>query len=112
LLTGYSQRLEARVRQPHLELSSALATLAIPAKYLLLGGRLSGFFGGLSGNQGAFRSAFLIKAGLAKEAFVATGVVSAVIVDTVRLSVYGLSYFATSFEAVPAEISGLVASAS
>lgn len=94
-----------------LELGSAFDGLAIPAKYLPLGGLLSGFFGGLSGNQGAFRSAFLIKAGLAKEAFVATGVVSAVIVDTVRLSVYGLSYFTTNFRAVPSEIAGLVLSA-
>jgi hypothetical protein len=94
-----------------LELSSVFAAVAIPSKYLPLGGLLSGFFGGLSGNQGAFRSAFLIKAGLAKEAFVATGVVSAVIVDTVRLSVYGASYFITSFEAVPGEIAGLVISA-
>ena len=37
---------------------------------LPIGGALSGFFGGLSGNQGALRSAFLIKAGLSKEAFV------------------------------------------
>jgi len=94
-----------------LELSSGFAALVIPAKYLPLGGLLSGFFGGLSGNQGAFRSAFLIKAGLAKEAFVATGVVSAVIVDTVRLTVYGMSYFTTSFRAVPTEIAGLVVSA-
>ncbi len=39
---------------------------------LPVGGLLSGFFGGLSGNQGAFRSAFLIKAGLTKASFVAT----------------------------------------
>jgi uncharacterized membrane protein YfcA len=91
-----------------LELSSAFAALAVPAKYLPLGGLLSGFFGGLSGNQGAFRSAFLIKAGLAKEAFVATGVVSAVIVDSVRLTVYGVSSFSSSFEALPGEIAGLV----
>ncbi len=95
-----------------LELSSAFAALAIPSKYLPLGGLLSGFFGGLSGNQGAFRSAFLIKSGLAKEAFVATGVVSAVIVDSVRLTVYGVSYFTSSFVALPAEIAGLVVSAS
>ena len=95
-----------------LELSPSFAALAIPSRYLPLGGLLSGFFGGLSGNQGAFRSAFLIKSGLAKEAFVATGVVSAVIVDSVRLSVYGVSYFATSFEALPREIVGLVISAS
>jgi hypothetical protein len=45
-----------------LELSSALDGLALPSKNLPLGGLVSGFFGGLSGNQGAFRSAFLIKA--------------------------------------------------
>jgi uncharacterized membrane protein YfcA len=95
-----------------LELSPAFAALTIPSKYLPLGGLLSGFFGGLSGNQGAFRSAFLIKSGLAKEAFVATGVVSAVIVDTVRLSVYGVSTFTASFEALPTEIVGLVFTAS
>ena len=95
-----------------LELSRAFATLAISPSFLPLGGLLSGFFGGLSGNQGAFRSAFLIKSGLSKKAFVATGVVSAVIVDSVRLTVYGLSYFTVSFEALPAEIAGLVACAS
>jgi uncharacterized membrane protein YfcA len=55
---------------------------------LVLGGLLSGFFGGLSGNQGAFRSAYLLKAGLSKEGFIATGVVLACAVDTTRLSVY------------------------
>jgi hypothetical protein len=37
---------------------------------LPVSGALSGFFGSLSGNQGALRSAFLIKAGLSKEAFI------------------------------------------
>ena len=55
---------------------------------LPIGGALSGFFGGLSGNQGALRSAFLIKAGLSKEAFVATTVVVSTFVDLTRLSVY------------------------
>ena len=50
---------------------------------------MSGFFGGLSGNQGALRSAFLIKAGLSKEGFVATGAVLAALVDGVRLTAYG-----------------------
>ena len=36
-------------------------TLALPSRWLALGGVLSGFFGGLSGNQGALRSAFLLK---------------------------------------------------
>lgn len=55
---------------------------------LIIGGLLSGFFGGLSGNQGALRSAFLIKSNLSKEAFVATGIVIACIVDFSRLGVY------------------------
>jgi uncharacterized protein len=50
---------------------------------------ISGFFGGLSGHQGAFRSMFLIKSGLSKEAYVATGVMLAVMVDVARLSIYG-----------------------
>ncbi len=56
---------------------------------------MSGFFGGLSGNQGALRSAFLLKAGLSKDAFVATGVVSAVFVDAARLMVYGTGFLAS-----------------
>lgn len=94
-----------------LEMSRSMDTLVMPPKYLPLGGLLSGFFGGLSGNQGAFRSAFLIRSGLGKEAFVATGVVSAIIVDTVRLSIYGVSYFTTSFQALSKEIIGLVIAA-
>jgi uncharacterized membrane protein YfcA len=59
---------------------------------LPLGGALSGFFGGLSGNQGALRSAFLIKAGLSKEAFVGTAVVVSTFVDFTRLSVYATRF--------------------
>lgn len=71
-----------------LELWPAFNKLAIDRKYIPAGGLLSGFFGGLSGNQGAFRSAFLIKSGLGKEAFIGTGVVIAALVDFSRLSVY------------------------
>lgn len=71
-----------------LELWPAFARLSINRRYIPAGGLLSGFFGGLSGNQGAFRSAFLIKSGLTKEAFIGTGVVIAVLVDFSRLSVY------------------------
>lgn len=60
---------------------------------LILGGLLSGFFGGLSGNQGALRSAFLIKVGLSKESLVGTAVVVSTFVDFTRLGVY-----ATRFE--------------
>ncbi len=63
--------------------------LKFDQKYLPWGGILSGFFGGLSGHQGAFRSVFLVKCGLSKESFIATGVVVACLVDLVRLAVYG-----------------------
>ena len=59
---------------------------------LSIGGALSGFFGGLSGNQGALRSAFLIKAGLSKEAFIGTAVVVSTFVDFTRLSVYATRF--------------------
>jgi uncharacterized membrane protein YfcA len=59
-------------------------------RYLPLGGLLSGFFGGLSGHQGAFRSMYLVNAGLTKEQFLGTGVVIACLVDFARLAVYGV----------------------
>jgi uncharacterized protein len=71
-----------------LELNPTTKQFKINKKFIPAGGLLSGFFGGLSGNQGAFRSAFLIKSGLSKEAFIATGVVIAAMVDFSRLSVY------------------------
>jgi hypothetical protein len=71
-----------------IEFSPALAARALPVKWMPLGGLLSGFFGGLAGMQGAFRSAFLIRAGLSKEAFIGTGVVIACLVDLSRLGVY------------------------
>jgi len=66
-------------------------SLAFSPRWLPAGGLLSGLFGGLSGHQGALRSAFLIRSGLDKDAFVGTSVVCSVIVDCVRLVVYGLA---------------------
>lgn len=60
-----------------------------PRRSLLLGGLLSGFFGGLSGHQGALRSALLIRLGLTAEAYAGTNAVCSVVVDLVRLGVYG-----------------------
>lgn len=71
-----------------LELSPGSSFIATDKKYLPFGGVMSGFFGGLSGLQGAFRSMFLLKAGLSKEEFVATGVVLAVMVDMSRMLIY------------------------
>jgi uncharacterized protein len=71
-----------------LELSRRFQQVSIPIRYAPLGGLLAGFFGGLSGHQGALRSAFLVRAGVSKEAFIGTGVLIAVAVDVSRLSVY------------------------
>jgi uncharacterized membrane protein YfcA len=70
------------------DLIPALARMQFERKHLPVGGALSGFFGGLSGNQGALRSAFLIKAGLSKQAFIGTAVVVSAFVDFTRISVY------------------------
>lgn len=72
-----------------LELIPSFAKLTFKRRYLSLGGLLSGFFGGLTGHQGALRSMFLVKAGLTKEEFIATGVAVAALVDIARLFVYG-----------------------
>jgi uncharacterized membrane protein YfcA len=71
-----------------LDLIPFLNKLEFGKDKLPLGGILSGFFGGLSGHQGALRSAFLIKAGLSKESFIATGIVVSLFIDFTRLSVY------------------------
>lgn len=70
------------------ELLPAFRRVTFPARFMPLGGLLSGFFGGLSGMQGALRSAFLIKAGLAKEAYIATGAAISFVIDVTRLGVY------------------------
>lgn len=59
---------------------------------LPIGGLLSGFFGGLSGNQGAFRSIFLLKCNLEPVQFIATGIIIACLVDVIRLTIYGSNF--------------------
>ncbi|MEI6021263.1 MAG: sulfite exporter TauE/SafE family protein [Bacteroidota bacterium] len=83
------------------DLIPALANLSFNAKYLPLGGALSGFFGGLSGNQGALRSAFLLRAGLNKESYIATGVLIACMIDISRLSIYAASFNQNLLEVDP-----------
>jgi uncharacterized membrane protein YfcA len=70
------------------EIVPALQKIQFSENKLYAGGLVSGFFGGLSGNQGALRSMFLLRAGLTKESFIATGVLIACVVDLTRLSVY------------------------
>lgn len=55
---------------------------------LWAGGLASGLLGGLTGHQGAIRSAFFLGKNLPKEAFIATGAAVACVVDFTRLAVY------------------------
>ncbi|GEO82941.1 TSUP family transporter [Pararhodospirillum oryzae] len=91
-----------------LETRPAFARLAVPTRFLPWGGLASGFLGGLSGLQGALRSAFLLKTGLEPAAFIATGAVIAAGVDGARLLVYGLAHATTPFAPLPADAWPLV----
>lgn len=73
------------------EILPQLKGMQFSTRWLVPGGLLSGFFGGLSGHQGALRTAFLIRLGLTKEQFISTGVSIACLVDLARMSSYASS---------------------
>lgn len=75
-----------------LELWPRYQELAFPRRALPVGGALSGFFGGISGMQGALRAPFLLRAGLTREQFVGTTNVSSTMVDVARLLVYAAGF--------------------
>lgn len=81
-----------------LELLPVFKKMSFSPRTLPLGGLLTGFFGGLSGHQGALRTMFLLKCGLEKEAFIATGVAIAAFVDVSRLSVYWGRIMASGYQ--------------
>jgi len=94
-----------------LEVAAALKGRAVPEKWLPLGGVLSGFFGGLSGHQGALRSAFLATTRISPQQFVGTNAVVGLAVDTVRLTVYfgALSSAGTAWRPSPLVLTGCLA---
>jgi uncharacterized membrane protein YfcA len=77
------------------ELAPGFERLSFPRSWLAWGGAVSGFFGGLSGHQGALRSAFFVRLGLGKEALVATNAWCGAMVDAARLLVYALAVAAS-----------------
>ena len=81
------------------EIIPKLKSIEFDKNKLILGGIISGFFGGLSGHQGALRSAFLIRYGLSKEAFIATGITIATFIDVTRLGLYFSRMKSIDFEA-------------
>ncbi len=99
------------------DLHPKLKKMKFDRRYLPLGGALSGFFGGLSGHQGALRSAFLVKTDVTPEAFVATNAVIGFMVDFSRLCVYAYTIFALGDAAAagykfPAGVAGVAVLAS
>lgn len=86
-----------------LEFLPAAKQWAFPPKWIPLGGALSGFFGGLTGHQGALRSAFLVRLNLDKDTFVGTTILSAIVIDIARLSIYGLTFFTKDFSQLLAQ---------
>lgn len=89
------------------ELLPNLKNFNVTKKWIPLGGVLSGFFGGLSGHQGALRTAFLIRAGLEKKEFIGTIVGCSLMIDITRITVYGITFFKTDFNIL--DQSGLIA---
>ena len=89
-----------------LELQRWFQQLKAPPRLMPVGGVVTGFFGGLTGQQGAFRSIFLLRTGLSAERFIATGVIIAILVDLSRLATYAASFTAAGLE--PAGREGLL----
>ena len=77
-----------------LDLVPGMKSMRFDPRWLPLGGTLSGFFGGLSGHQGALRAAFLTPLKLSPAAFASTQAVLATMVDASRLLIYGAAFFA------------------
>ena len=92
-----------------LDLLPRFRELKFTSKYLPLGGAISGLMGGISGHQGALRSAFLANAGLTKEQFIGTGVTIACLVDVARLVIYSSHTAGMKIENIPLIVTGCIA---
>ena len=75
-----------------LELAPDARVPSFSRRWLPVGGAISGFFGGLSGHQGAFRAAFLAPLGLTPAELAGTQTVLACLVDAARLAVYAIGF--------------------
>lgn len=81
-----------------LELQRWFQNLSAPTRLIPAGGIVSGFLGGLTGQQGALRSVFLLRTGLSAQRFVATGAMIAILVDLSRLGTYAGSFASAGLE--------------
>ena len=71
-----------------LDLLPILKKISFGKGQFTIGGFLSGFFGGLSGHQGALRAAFLAKSNLKAEVFISTSVCLSLLIDATRIPIY------------------------
>jgi hypothetical protein len=74
------------------ELVPGLRKLRAPPRFLPIGGLIAGFFGGLSGHQGALRAAFLSPLGMPPAEFAATQSVLGLMVDASRVAIYASTF--------------------
>jgi uncharacterized membrane protein YfcA len=89
LIAGTTELLERRLPLPQ------------SPSWRLLGGAVSGLFGGLVGNQGGIRAAALLGFQLEPRQLVATATASALIVDAARIPIYLLSQGAVIAGSIP-----------
>ncbi len=82
------------------ELIPSLRDKTFHPKYMMLGGFVSGFFGGLSGHQGALRTGFLARSGLKKDELIGTMVAIAIMTDLARLTVYGSTFITVHLQSI------------
>ncbi len=94
-----------------IELLPSFGSLQLRESHLPLGGLISGFFGGLSGHQGALRSLFLVRAGMQPAAYVATGTAIALIVDFTRIPIYWTRFGRNVFDGHAAVLTSAVVAA-
>ncbi len=91
-----------------LELQSWFQRLTFPKKYIPLGGLLTGFMGGISGQQGAIRSMFLLKSDFDAKQYIATGVLIAIMIDVARIPTYIIGLSIISIEQIPSHDLSLI----
>jgi uncharacterized membrane protein YfcA len=81
-----------------LEMMPWFRRLKAPPSMMPVGGAATGFFGGLTGQQGALRSIFLLRTGLEAPQYIATGVLVAILIDLARVPTYFGTFAATSLD--------------
>jgi uncharacterized protein len=81
-----------------LELQPWFQRISLPKSSMFFGGLATGFMGGISGQQGALRSMFLLKSDFTPQQFIATGVLIAVLIDLARIPTYAVGLMRSATE--------------